>query len=78
MFDVDNGLAKELSRTHGVNPLFLMELVKHYGPEQKPDALKFLLEEKNMSTSLAEKLIQCFGAYWHRYRSEQRRRKSIF
>lgn len=78
MADVDSLLCKELSRTHGVNPTYLIETVGRFGPDDKEGARQFLLNEKHMSTSLAEKVLQTTGAYWHRVNREKRRKQTLF
>ncbi|MEM3086483.1 MAG: hypothetical protein QXO51_01445 [Halobacteria archaeon] len=78
MADVDSLLCKELSRTHGVNPLHLIEVVGRFAPEDREGAMKFLLSEKNMSDSVAEKTVQAAGAYWHRVQKEKRRKQALF
>ncbi len=78
MAEVDSLLCKELSRTHGVNPTSLIEIVGRFGPDDKEGARQFLLNEKHMSASVVEKTLQAVGAYWHRVNREKRRKQALF
>ena len=78
MADVDSLLCKELSRTHGVTPTSLIETVGRFGPDDKEGARQFLLNEKHMSESIAERVLQATGTYWHRVNREKRRKQTLF
>ncbi len=78
MAEVDSLLCKELSRTHGVNPIFIIDIVGRFGPDDKEAARQFLLNDKKMSASLVEKVLQAVGAYWHRVDREKRRKQALF
>lgn len=78
MPDVDSLLCKEISRSYGVNPVLLIEVVGHAGPDSKDKARQFLLDDKHMSESVAEKILLAYGVYWHRINREKRRKQILF
>lgn len=77
MPDVDSLLCKEIARTRGINPVLLIELVGRYGPGDREAARDYLVKDKKMSESLADKAAQGLLVYWHRADREKRRRRDL-